>query len=41
LIKIFCITKFLADGLRVDAENEFVGLDNTLHGGRAFEIQLS
>jgi Amt family ammonium transporter len=35
------VTKFLTGGLRVDAENEVVGLDNTLHGERAFEIQLS
>ena len=35
------ITKLLTGGLRVDAENEVVGLDNTIHGERAFEIQLS
>jgi Amt family ammonium transporter len=35
------ITKFLTVGLRVDEENEVVGLDNTIHGERAFEIQLS
>ena len=35
------ITKFLTGGLRVDGENEVVGLDNTIHGERAFEIQLS
>jgi Amt family ammonium transporter len=35
------ITKFLTGGLRVDAENEVVGLDSTIHGERAFEIQLS
>ena len=35
------ITKFLTGGLRVDEENEVVGLDNTIHGERAFEIQLS
>ena len=32
------ITKFLTGGLRVDEENEVVGLDNTIHGERAFEI---
>jgi len=32
------ITKFIAGGLRVDEENEIQGLDNTLHGERAFEI---
>jgi Amt family ammonium transporter len=35
------VTKFLTGGLRVDVENEVVGLDNTIHGERAFEIQLS
>ena len=34
-------TKFLTGGLRVDEDNEIVGLDNTIHGERAFEIQLS
>ena len=34
------VTKLLTGGLRVDAENEVEGLDNTLHGERAFEIQL-
>jgi len=32
------ITKFITGGLRVDEENEIQGLDNTLHGERAFEI---
>ena len=35
------ITKFLTGGLRVEAENEIMGLDNSLHGERAFEIQAS
>jgi len=35
------ITKFITGGLRGDEENEGVGLDNTIHGERAFEIQLS
>lgn len=32
-------TKFLTGGLRVEAENEIIGLDQSLHGERAFEIQ--
>ena len=32
------ITKFLTGGLRVDEQNEIEGLDNALHGERAFEI---
>jgi Amt family ammonium transporter len=32
------ITKFITGGLRVDEENEIMGLDNTIHGERAFEI---
>jgi len=35
------ITKLLTGGLRVEEESEVTGLDNTLHGERAFEIQLS
>ena len=35
------ITKLLTGGLRVEKESEVTGLDNTLHGERAFEIQLS
>lgn len=34
-------TKFLTGGLRVEAENEIIGLDQSLHGERAFEIQAS
>jgi Amt family ammonium transporter len=33
-------TRLLTGGLRVDQENEIQGLDNALHGERAFEIQL-
>jgi len=33
------LTKFLTGGLRVTEENEISGLDNSLHGERAFEIQ--
>ncbi|MEE8430114.1 MAG: ammonium transporter [Candidatus Desulfatibia sp.] len=32
------ITKFITGGLRVDEEDEIIGLDNALHGERAFEI---
>jgi Amt family ammonium transporter len=32
------VTKFITGGLRVDKEDEIIGLDNTLHGERAFEI---
>ena len=35
------ITRFITSGLRVDEENEIVGLDNSIHGERAFEIQTS
>jgi len=33
------VTKALAGGLRVDEEKEVVGLDSSLHGERAFEIE--
>ncbi len=32
------ITKFVTGGLRVNTEEEIMGLDNSLHGERAFEI---
>ena len=35
------ITRFITSGLRVDEEKEIVGLDNSIHGERAFEIQTS
>jgi len=38
LIVIF-ITKLLTGGLRVNEENEVAGLDSSIHGERAFEIQ--
>lgn len=38
LIIIF-ITKLLTGGLRVNEENEVAGLDSSIHGERAFEIQ--
>jgi len=33
------ITRFITGGLRVDEENEILGLDNSIHGERAFEIE--
>jgi len=39
LIVIY-ITRFLTGGLRVEKENEILGLDNAIHGERAFEIQV-
>jgi len=33
------MTKLLTGGLRVEEESEILGLDNSLHGERAFEIQ--
>ena len=38
LIVIY-ITKILTGGLRVNEENEVAGLDSSIHGERAFEIQ--
>jgi len=35
------ITRWLTGGLRVEEENEIIGLDNSIHGERAFEITLS
>ncbi len=32
------VTKVITNGLRVDEETEILGLDNALHGERAFEI---
>ncbi|MBU0768169.1 MAG: ammonia channel protein, partial [Proteobacteria bacterium] len=32
------VTRFITGGLRVDEEGEIMGLDNTIHGERAFEI---
>ncbi|MEJ2169237.1 MAG: ammonium transporter [Desulfobacterales bacterium] len=33
------ITKLITGGLRVGEESEIIGLDNSIHGERAFEIQ--
>jgi Amt family ammonium transporter len=35
------VTRWLTGGLRVEKDNEIIGLDNSIHGERAFEIQLS
>jgi Amt family ammonium transporter len=32
------VTRFITGGLRVDEEKEIIGLDNSIHGERAFEI---
>ncbi|MBT7260995.1 MAG: ammonium transporter [Desulfobacula sp.] len=36
---VILITKFSTNGLRVDKDDELEGLDNALHGERAFEIE--
>jgi len=36
---IVLITMFVTGGLRVEKESEIIGLDNTVHGERAFEIE--
>ena len=36
---VILITKFSTNGLRVDKDDELAGLDNALHGERAFEIE--
>ncbi|MBU1195532.1 MAG: ammonium transporter [Proteobacteria bacterium] len=36
---VVMVTKMLTNGIRVDNEDEFAGLDNALHGERAFEIE--
>ena len=35
---VIYLTRLITGGLRVDEENEILGLDNTIHGERAFEI---
>ncbi|MBW2490212.1 MAG: ammonium transporter [Deltaproteobacteria bacterium] len=37
---IVYLTRFITGGLRVERDEEIQGLDNSLHGERAFEIQL-
>ena len=36
---IILITKFITGGLRVEKDDEIIGLDNTIHGERAFELE--
>jgi Amt family ammonium transporter len=38
-VVLIYVTKAVTGGLRVDEENEVAGLDNAVHGERAFEIQ--
>jgi len=33
------VTKMLTKGLRVEKDNEIQGLDSSIHGERAFEIE--
>jgi len=33
------VTKIITGGLRVEQENEIEGLDSSIHGERAFEIE--
>jgi Amt family ammonium transporter len=35
---VLMVTRFLTRGIRVEKEDELAGLDNSLHGERAFEI---
>jgi Amt family ammonium transporter len=39
LVVVF-VTRLITGGLRVEQEDEIQGLDNALHGERAFEIQM-
>jgi len=39
-ITVIYITKALTGALRVDEEKEVLGLDNAIHGERAFDLQL-
>ena len=38
-LAVVYVTRLLTSGLRVDAQDEQAGLDNALHGERAFEIE--
>lgn len=38
-LAVLFVTKIITGGLRVDKEEEMAGLDNALHGERAFEIE--
>ena len=35
---VIAVTRFVTGGLRVDKESEILGLDNSLHGERGFDI---
>ena len=37
-LAVLYVTKLVTSGLRVDSEDEVVGLDNAIHGERAFEL---
>ena len=37
-LAVTCVTRALTGGLRVDSEEEIMGLDSSVHGERAFEI---
>ncbi len=41
ILVVVYVTRWLTGSLRVEADSEIVGLDNSIHGERAFEIQLS
>ncbi len=36
---VIYVTKFLTNGLRVEQESEITGLDSSIHGERAFELE--
>jgi Amt family ammonium transporter len=38
-LALIYLTKVLTGGLRVEEENERIGLDSAVHGERAFEIE--
>jgi Amt family ammonium transporter len=38
---VVTVTRWSTGGLRVAEDNEIIGLDNSIHGERAFEIQMS
>jgi Amt family ammonium transporter len=38
-LMVILVTKALTNGVRVDRDDELLGLDNALHGERAFEIE--
>ena len=36
---VISVTKLITNGIRVEKDDELAGLDNALHGERAFEIE--